>query len=139
MIEMMKIAMLCALSVATILPQRVPAQQKREEEDPPCISPNERIYRPGEGGVKPPSLHKDHRANDDADATEIQGQFSVELLVSASGRVCSVRVLRASDASGQQAVLKVGAWMTKNWTFSPAVRKGMPVAVRFILNWSAKQ
>lgn len=83
-------------------------------------------YRPG-SGVEPPRLLKEVRANytDEARRANITGEVVLEIVVRRDGGVGDVKILqRLGSGLDQKAVDAV-----RQWRFSPARMKGVPVDV----------
>jgi periplasmic protein TonB len=83
-------------------------------------------YRPG-SGIEPPRLLKEVRAayTDDARRQGLTGEVVLEIVVRRDGSVGDIRILRGlggglSDRAAQA---------VKQWRFSPAQRRGVPVDV----------
>lgn len=107
--------------VAAVLFSLSSAAQEPQQSKP-CIAANERIYKPGIDGVKPPRPQPD---KDVKNAPKKRGHFSLQLVVSAEGHVCSVNVVAASDKSAAEDVAK---YIAQHWSFKPATKEGKPVA-----------
>ncbi|MGH9645142.1 MAG: energy transducer TonB [Terriglobales bacterium] len=109
------------------------AQENPTSPKPPCIAAGQSVYRPGTDGVKPPQPPQPNK--NDKDAADIRGSFSLELLVNSEGRVCDARVFNAREQSSAE---KAAQYISEHWTFKPALKRGKPVAVRFILTWGPR-
>jgi periplasmic protein TonB len=83
-------------------------------------------YRPG-SGVTPPRLVREVKAEytEDARRRGIQGEVTVEVVISRDGAVSNVRLLRGlGHGLDEQAIRAV-----RQWRFTPATRRGTPVDV----------
>ncbi|MDT8070338.1 MAG: TonB family protein [Terriglobia bacterium] len=123
----MRLGHVFTVGVALLLSLPLVAQEPQPSKS--CIAPGETIYKPGVDGVNPPQPKPDKNAKN---APKIQGAISLELVVNGKGSVCSVRVLAATDKSSAQ---DTADYISKNWSFKPATKKGKPVAVAFTMNF----
>lgn len=114
-----------------VLTLGVPSQaQAQKGENASCISADEKVFKPGSDGVKPPQLQEDKKSKD-APPT---GNFSIELVVNSEGRICSARPLSGPDlASAKQ----LSDFIVSHWRFKPATRQGKAVAVKFTTNFAS--
>jgi hypothetical protein len=87
---------------------------------------HEPIYTPGTDGVKPPTVRVEHTPVD----KPVKFDFPVvlDLTISTLGNLCEIHVLQARD---QESAKQIANYVAQNFRFSPATRKGKPVAVRF--------
>jgi len=113
------------LSVVLLSAMAVGAQESPTAAKPPCVRPDETIYHAGVDGVIPPQLQPDKNGKN---APEIRGSISLELLVNGEGRVCDVRILKATDQSSAR---NMASFIARSWIFKPATKQGKPVAVKF--------
>jgi TonB family protein len=83
-------------------------------------------YGPG-SGIEPPRVLTEVRPTytDEARRRAIQGSVSLEVVVTDSGRVGNVRVLRGLGAGLDQKAIDA----VRQWRFAPARRQGVPVDV----------
>jgi TonB family protein len=100
----------------------------QEPQSKPCIAADERIYKLVDG-VKPPQPQSDKDAKD---APKRRGHVSFQLVVSAEGHVCSVKVVAASDKSSAE---DAANYIAQHWRFKPATKEGKPVAVTFTVQF----
>jgi len=94
------------------------------EETIPC--PDSPVYVAGQDHVTLPQLRMERRSPD----APVKTQFPVVLSVTNNikGQSCEIRVLKAPDVeTGRQ----LAEFVADNFRFTPATRKGKPVAVRF--------
>jgi len=96
----------------------------------PCIGKDEEIYIPGKDNVKLPQRQKDKKGGT---PVEVKGNTQLELLVNAEGRICNVRVTKASDPLSAN---QISRYVAENWKFTPATGQDKPVAVRLTVNFS---
>jgi hypothetical protein len=89
---------------------------------------SEPIYIPGTDGVKPPKLHVEHTPVDKP--VKFDFPLVLDLTISARGKFCEIHVLQAPD---QESAKQIADYVSENFRFSPATRKGKPVAARFKL------
>ena len=106
----------------------VSAQENHTAIQPPCIAADEAVYRPVADGVKPPQPPQPDK---NKNAPDMRGPFSMEVIVNSQGRVCDARVFNAKD---QISAEKAARYIADHWTFTPATRRGKPVAVKFTMN-----
>lgn len=83
-------------------------------------------YGPG-AGIEPPRVLTEVRPTytDEARRRAVQGAVSLEVVVTSSGRVGNVRVLRGLGAGLDQKAIDA----VRQWRFAPAKRQGVPVDV----------
>jgi protein TonB len=83
-------------------------------------------FRPG-SGIEPPRLLREVRPTytEDARRLGIEGDVTLEVTVASDGRVSAVRVVRGLGAGLDQRAAEA----VRQWRFSPARRRGTPVAV----------
>lgn len=108
------------------------AQENPGPRNAPCMASSEPVYVPGVRGVKPPQPQPNKQ---DKTAPDLRGPLSLELLVNTEGRVCDARVLTAKDGLSAE---KAAKYISQNWTFTPATKKGKPVAVKFRMTFSPR-
>jgi TonB family protein len=120
------------ITIAAAVLLSLPTFAQEPQQSKSCIAADERIYQPGIDGVKAPQPQP---YKDPKDAPKIRGQVSLQLVVSAEGRVCSANVIAASDQSSAQETAK---YIAQHWTFKPASKDGKPVAVTFRMNFGPK-
>jgi protein TonB len=106
----------------------VAAQASPQAPKPPCIAADETVYKMG-GDVKPAQPQPDKKAN----APDIRGSVTLEVLVNAEGQVCDAKVLNSTDRLSAE---KTAKFIREHWTFKPATKEGKPVAVRFTMNFN---
>jgi protein TonB len=112
--------------LSLILP--VVAQEIPQASKPPCVAADETVYKMG-GDVKPAQPQPDKKAN----APDIGGSITLEVLVNAEGQVCDAKVLSSTDRLSAE---KTAKFIREHWTFKPATKEGKPVAVRFTMNFN---
>jgi TonB family protein len=123
----MRLRVIFTIGVALFLSLPLLAQETQTSNS--CITAGEPTYKPGMDGVNPPQPKTDKQAKD---APKIHSAMSLEIVVNGKGNVCSVRVLAASDKSSAQ---QTADYISRHWSFSPATRRGKPVAVTFTMNF----
>jgi protein TonB len=93
------------------------------------------VYRPGSGIVSPRVLKEvKPQYTSEAMRAKIQGDVTVECVVTPQGRCANIRVIRSLDPTfglDQQAVKAAGEWL-----FTPGMRQGQPVAVLISIEMS---
>jgi hypothetical protein len=99
----------------------------------PCLASDEVIYTPGEDHVKAPTLRMERRALD----PPLNPSFHavLEVVINSAGTICEVRALKAPDRDTAQ---KLAEDVADNFRFSPASRRGKPVAARFKIIFNLK-
>lgn len=107
----------------------LPVASQENPTRPPCVAPDETIYGMG-GDVKPPQPQPDKKAKN---PPEIQGSMLLEVLVNSGGRVCSVRIVNATDRLSAQ---KNANFIQDHWTFKPATKQGKAVAVKLQMTFN---
>ena len=123
---------LIATGIVILFAVSLSGQANTGSANPACVPEGESVYQPGVDGVKPPQPQP---VKDEKTGTDVRAPFSLELIVNSEGRVCDTRVLKAKDPVSAD---KVAQYILANWKFKPATRKGKPVAVKFIMNWSGR-
>ncbi len=108
----------------------LPSLAQEPQQPKPCVAADEQIYQLGIDGVKPPQPQPDKNAKG---APNIRGQFSLQLVVSSEGHVCSAKIVNASNRVAAEEGAK---YIAQHWTFKPATKDGKPVAVTFRMNWT---
>jgi hypothetical protein len=98
-----------------------------------CIAQGELIYTPGEDYVKPPKLQIE-RAQIDR-PSKLNSPVVLEVLLNPIGKICEVRALKAPDRDSAK---QFAENVVDNFRFTPATRKGSPVAVRFKVVFNAQ-
>ncbi len=85
------------------------------------------VYRPGVGGVSPPSplYAPDPDYSEAARQAKYQGSVILWLVVGADGRAHNLRVARSLGMGLDEKALDA----VRQWRFQPATRNGQPVAV----------
>ena len=107
-------------------PEPVPAQPAPGVETPgPAVEPGA-IFSAANSGVVPPRLIRPSSTRAPQPGTDVAALPEVELLVSASGEVESVRLL--SSARAAQPGMQLSA--IKAWRYEPANLGGLPVRYR---------
>ena len=108
----------CLISLAPVF--------SAEVEETHCLSSKEPIYLAGQDHVKLPQLRMERRSPD----TPLRTQSPIVLSVvnNSKGQSCEIRVLTAPDVETGRALAE---FVADNFRFTPATRKGKPVAVRF--------
>jgi protein TonB len=83
-------------------------------------------YRPG-AGIEPPRLLREVKANytEEARRQGVQGQVTLEIVVSRDGSVSSVRIVRGLGHGLDRMAIDA----VRQWRFAPAKRHGVPVDV----------
>jgi protein TonB len=83
-------------------------------------------YRPG-SGVEPPRLLKEVRADytDEARRANVTGEVVLEIVVRRDGSVGDVKIMQRLGAGLDQKAVQA----VRQWRFSPARMKGVPVDV----------
>jgi periplasmic protein TonB len=93
------------------------------------------VYRPGSGIVSPRVLKEvKPQYTSEAMRAKIQGEVTVECVVTPQGRCTNIRVIRSLDPTfglDQQAVKAAS-----DWVFAPGTRQGQPVAVLISIEMS---
>jgi TonB family protein len=123
----MRLKRLLAIVAAALLSLSTLGQEPQQSK--PCIAAGERVYKPGVDGVKPPQPQFDKSAKVPPRG---RGQVSLQLIVSAEGHVCSVKVIAAGDKSSAQ---DKANYVAQHLTFEPATKEGKPVAVTFTMRF----
>ena len=82
--------------------------------------------------MKPPQPQPNKK---DKTAPDLRGPLSLELLVNSEGHVCDARVVTAKDRLSAE---KVAKYISENWIFKPASKQGVPVAVKFTMNFGPR-
>ena len=98
----------------------------QEDSSKPCLAANEPIYTPGEEHVKPPRLRIERGPLEKPLKSSARAVF--EVVINSAGSICDVRALKAPDRDTAQ---QLAEDIADNFRFTPATRKGKPVAVRF--------
>ena len=109
------------LLVASALP--VPAQTGSSK---PCLAQSEQIYTPGEDHVKPPKLRIERGPLEKP--LKSTSRVVLEVVINSAGKICEVRALKTPDRETAQ---QLEEHVADNFLFSPATRKGEPVASWF--------
>lgn len=83
-------------------------------------------YRPG-SGIVPPRLMREVKADytEDARRKGIEGEVVLEIVITRTGSVGDVKVLRRLDSGLDQRAIQA----VRQWQFAPATRQGAPVDV----------
>lgn len=115
---------LCLLSllllVATAIAQSVPSATVESPDSVP-------LYKPGSGVSAPvPLSHPEPEISEQARVQKRSGIVTLTAIVRNDGRVSDVKVARGYDPEFDAAALKA----VKQWTFDPARKDGVPVAVK---------
>lgn len=102
-------------------------------ESSPCFASGEMVYdlKPD---IRPPKLRMERKSPDGS--VSLSSPVVLELTVNAAGKICDAKALAAPD---QQSAKHFVEYVTDNFRFSPATRKGRPVAVRFQVKFQAKR
>jgi hypothetical protein len=103
-----------------------PGASGQVEKPSPCLDEGETIYSPGKAGVKDPKLQME-RQSPDAPIT-VRYPIVLELIINSAGKICDIHVLKATDPETAKRLIE---HVTDNFRFTPATRKGKPVAARF--------
>jgi len=92
------------------------------------IAQESQVYKPG-NGVSTPKLVKNVKPNytPEARAAKIQGTVLVSAVVREDGTVGDVKIARSLDA--KYGLDNEAIKAAKQWTFSPGMKNGKPVAV----------
>jgi hypothetical protein len=93
---------------------------------PAAVGPSGMVYSARDNQVVPPSLIKPQLSKSTPAGVRVEDGPELELVVSATGEVDSVKLVSASP--GTQAGMKLSA--VKAWRFEPATRNGQPVRYR---------
>ncbi len=92
----------------------------------PCLAQDEIIYMPGQEHVKAPKLRIERGSLEQPLRSSSRAVF--EVVINSVGTICEVRALKAPDRETAQ---KLAEHIADSFRFSPAIRKGKPVAARF--------
>lgn len=98
-----------------------------------CIAQGELIYTPGEDNVKPPKLRVERAQMDHP--SKVNSSVILEILLNPMGKICEVQALKAPDRDSAR---QFAENVADNFRFTPATRKGVPVAVRFKVVFNAQ-
>jgi len=103
---------------------------------PAAPSPPLTIYDAGSNGVSIPTLVRDVKPSYTPEAirNRIQGTVLLAVVVLPNGTVTDVTVLRSLDTRFGLDAEAVSA--AKQWLFNPAMKDGVPVAVRVTIEMS---
>jgi len=108
-----------------ILSTHLGAVRSESDRSAICLAEGEHIYSSTDNEVKMPKLHIEESKRREVSP---KSPVEFEIILNPAGRLCEIHVLKAPDRdTAKQLAYRVGDY----FRFSPATRKGKPVAIRF--------